>query len=243
MASGFRCVMLVSLGAATALRFRPPVMQLSENFQVSSDLRERLKISGSRAVIAFIPADADSADELDGFAREALGCPVLAVRPVDGADGGSDAKFAPLAFVADEVFDRTTLRREFAVPIRQTATGAKPARVTYVLDVAGVVRGVFVDDAAQGSHAEFARATLAAMDAAPDTEAEVEFMARSVEAADGQLVVKRPSAVGRMRERMAAEQAERDADPQAALKETVSTGVFAGLLVAGALLLRGQLPQ
>ena len=80
-----------------------------------------------------------------------------------------------------------------------------------MLDAAGVVRGAFAQETAAAQHGAFALETLREVYAAPPTEAELEFEARSVVAEDGQRIPKRPSAVGRMRERQAKEKAEREA--------------------------------
>lgn len=61
-------------------------------------------------------------------------------------------------------------------------------------------------------HSEFALEKLREVEAAPETEAEIEFRTRAVPTKDGKaMAVPRLSAVGRMRERMDKEKADRDA--------------------------------
>ena len=192
-------------------------MQLSEGTKMENDCLLRAKISGKRTAIFFLPdaTSAGSVDELGAISAsakdfEALDCQLLlAVQP-----GSSLAEWA-LPLVVDDPFDfqgsKQTLRRQFGVPQLQTSRGPMAARVTYVLDVAGVIRGVFASETDCAAHAAFALDALREMQAAPETEAEKEFNERSVVTGDGQRVALRPSAVGRMREKEAKARAEREA--------------------------------
>lgn len=195
-----------------------PRMQLTTGTKMDADALQRAKISGRRAAVFFVPdtTSAGSVEELASITAsaenfEALCCDVLvAVQP-----GAAISGEGSLRVFADEPFElkgaKTTLRRAFGVPTVQTARGPETARLTYVIDIAGVVRGVFADEKAYTAHAAYALEALREMESAPETEDELEFQQRSVETADGQRVALRPSAVGRMRERQAREKAEREA--------------------------------
>ena len=97
----------------------------------------------------------------------------------------------------------TTLKREFAIQAYSTFTGQVPARETFVIDKAGYVRAVHVDQKDGTTHAGAALEALAAL-GQDALQAEREFGEQAVVGKDGQL--ERPrmlSAVGRMREKQA----------------------------------------
>ena len=197
-------------------------MELPVGEKLNSECIKRLDISGRRAVVFFIFDDEDASckEEIEGFQGSAeqfsaFKCAIIGVRPPAGAAAASEAAYAPVSFVADEPYDvpgslnKMTIRKEFDVKINQGLRGALPARATFVVDVAGVVQGVFIDEKDGSTHAPFALAQLGAM--GQETEAERTFKEAAVLSKDGVLQVMRPSAVGRMREKQAKEAAERAA--------------------------------
>jgi len=195
-------------------------MQLALGSKLKNECLQRLEVAGSRAVIFVIPDDESSVQEIESFSSikdelRAMECAVVCVRPLAGA---TERREEGISFRADEPFilagRKTTVRRELNVPILTTPRGLEPKRLTFVLDIAGVVRGVFENEEECTSQANFALECCRGMEAAPDTEMEIEFKKRAVITSDGQRVALRPSAVGRMRERQAQEKAAREAAGQ-----------------------------
>ena len=197
-------------------------MELPVGEKLALECVKRLDISGRRAAVFFIFDDADASckEEIEGFQASAAqfaasNCAIIGVRPPAGAADASEAAYGAVRFVADAPYDvpgsltKMTIRRELDVSINQGLRGALPARATFVVDVAGVVQGAFIDEKDGSTHAAFALETLRAM--GQETEAEMAFKKAAVLTTEGVLTVKRPSAVGRMREKQAREAAERAA--------------------------------
>jgi len=170
--------------------------------------------------VVFIFDDEDSGcrEEIESFRGRAddfasLGCKVVAVRPPEGA---SSSEAGLPALVSDAPFEiagrKTTVRRQFDVSTVMGLKGSLPARSTFVIDIAGIVRGVFTEERDPSAHAAFALEKLGEIESGPETEAEAEFREKAVLTEDGKaMAIRRKSAVGRMREKQEKERAARAA--------------------------------
>ena len=198
-------------------------MSIPLGTKLPRDCVSQLSIAGQRAAIFFFDASAGEEDVamltgVEGANLESYTCVAIAV-PQGGGSEAVGGRFSSLKLLGlDDAFavdgESTTLAREFAVQPYTTFQGPVPGRESYVVDAAGIVRGVHVEQKDGASHAAAALQSLAALEANSDAvAAEAEFKAQATVTADGKVTAPvKLSAVGRMREKQANEAAARGAD-------------------------------